>query len=69
MLVPDINNSKPLGRGLSSLKGDTPPPLPATLGDSDPGLPYLPGNMRMAGSKIKGIMQIDPTFIKKHFPG
>jgi hypothetical protein len=69
VISPEVNQSKPLGRGLSSIAGDAPPALRALRGDGDPGIPRTPGDMRMAGSKIKGIMQIDPAFIKRMFPG
>jgi hypothetical protein len=69
MIRPELQTDKPLGRGLSSIRGDSPLAAPGVKGDGDPGLPYTPGNQRMAGSRIKGIQQVDPTFFQTIFPG
>jgi len=56
-----------LGKGLGYIRGDedlTMRPLP---GDFMPGLPYAPGSRRMAGQRIKGIEQVDPTIFAKLF--
>lgn len=55
------------GRGLRSRSGDFEPGLRPLSGDSLPGVRPLPGDYRMAGSKIKGMQQLDPTIFDKLF--
>jgi hypothetical protein len=59
----------PRGRGLGYIPGDYEPGLRPLLGDSEPGTSLMPGNYRrMAGSKIKGLAQIDPALFAMLFP-
>lgn len=58
---------EPTGRGLGALPGDEDLSLDYVRGDYDPGTPYTPGSMRMAGDKIKGLQQLDPTIFQKLF--
>lgn len=55
------------GRGLGALAGDFEPGLRPLPGDGVPGNRPLPGDYRMAGSKIKGMQQVDPTIFDKLF--
>ena len=55
------------GRGLGALAGDFEPGLRPLPGDREPGIRPAPGDYRMAGSRIKGLQQIDPTIFKKLF--
>lgn len=57
----------PRGRGLRSLTGDYEPDLRPIPGDEEPGIRANPGDYRMAGSRIKGLQQADPTIFKKLF--
>lgn len=56
-----------LGKGLGYIRGDEEVSLRPMPGDFMPGLPYTPGSSRMAGQKIKGIEQVDPTIFAKLF--
>lgn len=58
---------EPAGRGLGSLPGDEDLSMNYVPGDFAPGTPYAPGSMRMAGDKIKGLQQLDPTIFQKLF--
>ena len=55
------------GRGLGARRGDYEPGLRPLPGDGTPGTRALPGDYRMAGSRIKGIQQLDPLIFKKLF--
>lgn len=57
----------PRGRGLGARTGDYEPGLRPLPGDGTPGTRPLPGDYRMAGSKIKGLQQIDPLIFEKLF--
>lgn len=60
---------KPTGRGIRSLPGDREPGLPDLPGDFEPGIRPAPGDYRrMAGSRLKGLSQLDPTIFAKLFP-
>lgn len=58
---------RPQGRGLGARTGDYEPGLRRLPGDDSPGTRPLPGDYRMAGSKIKGMQQLDPLIFKKLF--
>jgi hypothetical protein len=59
----------PRGRGLGYIPGDYEPGLRPLRGDEEPGVTALPGDYRrMAGSRIKGIMQTDPALFARLFP-
>lgn len=55
------------GRGLGAKPGDYEPGLRPLPGDGAPGTRPLPGDYRMAGSRIKGLSQLDPLIFKKLF--
>jgi hypothetical protein len=65
--IDDRYLSEPRGRGLGALPGDFEPGLRPLLGDGEPGIRPAPGDYRMAGSRIKGLQQIDPTVFEKLF--
>lgn len=59
----------PRGRGLKRLRGDERDlDLRSLPGDIQPLLGASPGEFRFAGSKIKGLAQLDPTIFAKLFP-
>lgn len=58
----------PLERGIAFLPGDFVPGIRGMPGDYPVGQRPLPGDYRFAGSKIKGLQQIDPTIFEKLFP-
>lgn len=72
MINPLANNNVRLpsmGRGLRYLQGDTEPGLRRLPGDGEPGVTVAPGDYRrMAGSRLKGLAQLDPTIFAKLFP-
>ena len=57
----------PRGRGLGAMPGDFEPGLRSLPGDVEPGVRPLPGDIRFAGSRIKGLEQVDPTIYAKLF--
>lgn len=57
----------PRGRGLKAKPGDYEPGIRPLPGDGTVGTAPLPGDYRMAGSRIKGIQQLDPLIFKKLF--
>lgn len=57
------------GRGIRRLRGDERDlDLRSLPGDIQPLLGEAPGEFRFAGSKIKGLSQLDPTIFAKLFP-
>ena len=62
--IPDV----PRGRGLGYQQGDYAPAMRPLPGGLEPGTGLMPGDVRLAGSKIKGLAQYDPTIFAKLFP-
>lgn len=61
-------SSEGRGRGIRRLRGDEDLSLPSLPGDIEPLISSAPGDFRFAGSKIKGLAQLDPTIFSKLFP-
>lgn len=65
----DLNfSSEGRGRGIRRLPGDEDLRLRSLPGDIEPFVGAAPGEFRFAGSKIKGLSQLDPTIFAKLFP-
>ena len=65
----DFNfSSEGRGRGIRRLRGDEDLRLRSLPGDIEPFIGAAPGEFRFAGSKIKGLSQLDPTIFAKLFP-
>jgi len=67
-------NIRPRGRGLGRLRGDSVPGVRPMAGDAPVGSGPLPGDARpsgrrgrMAGSRIRGLAQNDPTIYARLF--
>jgi hypothetical protein len=67
-------NIRPRGRGLGRLRGDDVPGVRSMPGDAPVGSGPLPGDARpsrrrgrMAGSRIRGLAQNDPTIYARLF--
>jgi hypothetical protein len=58
----------PRGKGLRRLRGDEDLRLRSLPGDIEPFIGASPSEFRPAGSKIKGLAQLDPTLYAKLFP-